>query len=370
MYLSGDRPYRWNWPNDFQTPFTNQGEGFAYSRSGTYLVGWCRLSDPQWGSPFIQTGAGAPTSLGTSVPIPPASYIFSGEAHGVSDNGQTAVGWFNYIFTAGGGGDQAFYWKQATGIAPLPDLAGGPVNCAAYDLSPDGRYAVGFVQGTLPTGNVQKQAAVWDLGATTIAPVRLSSASVSESEARAISANGAFAVGYEKVQNTSTAVRWPTSGGVPFEVPMGTGAYTAIALGVSADGSVIVGQANLNAPSALGFIWDAAHGMRRLDDVVALQGAPLPCQITSATSISDDGRTVAANGPCGAWVIRLGGACGSHDFDGDGDAATDHDIEAFFACIAGNCCAACGTPDFNHDGDSSTDADIESFFRALAGQGC
>jgi subtilisin-like proprotein convertase family protein len=60
----------------------------------------------------------------------------------------------------------------------------------------------------------------------------------------------------------------------------------------------------------------------------------------------------------------------THDFNGDGDIGTDADIEAFFACLAGNCCAACGSPDFNGDGDSGTDADIESFFRVLAGHPC
>ena len=58
------------------------------------------------------------------------------------------------------------------------------------------------------------------------------------------------------------------------------------------------------------------------------------------------------------------------DFNHDGDSGTDADIEAFFACIAGNCCAACDPADYNGDGDSGTDADIESFFRVLAGGPC
>jgi hypothetical protein len=63
-------------------------------------------------------------------------------------------------------------------------------------------------------------------------------------------------------------------------------------------------------------------------------------------------------------------ACGSADFNGDGDIGTDADIEAFFACLAGSCCATCGSADFNGDGDTGTDADIESFFRVLAGGSC
>ncbi len=65
-------------------------------------------------------------------------------------------------------------------------------------------------------------------------------------------------------------------------------------------------------------------------------------------------------------------ACGTADFDGDGDVGTDADIEAFFACLGGNCCAACfpGGADFDADGDVGTDADIEAFFRVLAGGNC
>jgi hypothetical protein len=71
-------------------------------------------------------------------------------------------------------------------------------------------------------------------------------------------------------------------------------------------------------------------------------------------------------------VSHGGSKCGSADFNCDGDIATDADIEAFFACIAGNCppppCTS--TADFNGDGDFATDADIEAFFRVLAGGTC
>jgi hypothetical protein len=72
--------------------------------------------------------------------------------------------------------------------------------------------------------------------------------------------------------------------------------------------------------------------------------------------------------PFGARIIAAG-AC-SADFDHDGDTATDADIEAFFRCLAGNCCVTCDTADFNNDGDTATDADIEAFFRVLAGGPC
>jgi hypothetical protein len=60
----------------------------------------------------------------------------------------------------------------------------------------------------------------------------------------------------------------------------------------------------------------------------------------------------------------------SADFNRDGDFGTEQDIEAFFACLAGQCCTTCLTADFNGDGDFGTDQDIESFFRVLAGGAC
>jgi cytochrome c peroxidase len=64
--------------------------------------------------------------------------------------------------------------------------------------------------------------------------------------------------------------------------------------------------------------------------------------------------------------------CGTSDFNGDGDFGTDQDIEAFFACLGGNCCPSCYTlgSDFNGDGDFGTDQDIEAFFRVLGGGNC
>ena len=60
----------------------------------------------------------------------------------------------------------------------------------------------------------------------------------------------------------------------------------------------------------------------------------------------------------------------SADFDNDGDLGTDADIEAYFACLGGNCCPTCGSADFNADENVGTDLDIETFFRVLGGGPC
>ncbi len=74
----------------------------------------------------------------------------------------------------------------------------------------------------------------------------------------------------------------------------------------------------------------------------------------------------------GVALVSVTPPCGSADFNCDGDIGTDADIDAFFACLGGECPAApCrSTADFNADGDIGTDADIEAFFRVLAGASC
>jgi hypothetical protein len=64
--------------------------------------------------------------------------------------------------------------------------------------------------------------------------------------------------------------------------------------------------------------------------------------------------------------------CGSADFDCDGDTGTDFDIQAFFACLGGNCPAepCANSADFDGDGDTGTDFDIQAFFRVLGGGPC
>jgi hypothetical protein len=93
-----------------------------------------------------------------------------------------------------------------------------------------------------------------------------------------------------------------------------------------------------------------------------------------APAIGSDGTLVVAGVGSNVFALRTERTtgCGTSDFNGDGDFGTDQDIEAFFACLAGNCCATCfaGGADFNGDGDIGTDQDIEAFFRVLGGGNC
>ena len=103
-------------------------------------------------------------------------------------------------------------------------------------------------------------------------------------------------------------------------------------------------------------------GSKRMRVVLTYNQTPVPCPTAAEVTY----------GNVEDYTIVVGTACGSADFNCDGDTGTDADIEAFFACIAGNCPAApcASTADFNADGDVGTDADIEAFFRVLAGGNC
>jgi hypothetical protein len=107
-------------------------------------------------------------------------------------------------------------------------------------------------------------------------------------------------------------------------------------------------------------------------DTQPIPGATSPTLSLQAPTSLDAGLyDCIVQNPCGAATTsqaRL--TVNSADFNNDGDSGTDADIDAFFACLAGACCASCGSADFNNDGDSGTDQDIESFFRVLAGGPC
>jgi hypothetical protein len=112
---------------------------------------------------------------------------------------------------------------------------------------------------------------------------------------------------------------------------------------------------------------------------------PLPCGGWAfATPLDAAGVIISVQNCSGLYRVRcvVSNLCGSAasdaatltvntaDFNNDGDMGSDADIEAYFACLGGNCCATCGSADFDGDGDVGTDADIESFFGVLAGGSC
>jgi hypothetical protein len=133
-------------------------------------------------------------------------------------------------------------------------------------------------------------------------------------------------------------------------------------LALSDDGTVGGGCFNCGYIGG-GAIWRPGVGLMPASDYFRMYGLNVGPE--TIVGISANGRVFCALN----MIIDLG-ACGSVDFNHDGEAGTDADIEAFFNCLAGHCCPLCDSADFNGDGDAATDADIEAFFRVLGGGNC
>ncbi len=107
-------------------------------------------------------------------------------------------------------------------------------------------------------------------------------------------------------------------------------------------------------------------------DMPPITGSNGPAHLILTLTITNTSDSVNGSATLPAAGVIPPSTCGSADFNCDGDIGTDADINAFFACLSGNCPPApChSTADFNGDGDVGTDADIDAFFRVLAGGTC
>jgi probable HAF family extracellular repeat protein len=315
----------------------------SLNRDGTLVVGYIEYQDSE--DAFQWTSAGGIVAL---PPLPGENYS---EAWAVSSDGSHVAGW---------SGAFAVVWTSGAAPIALPPLPGDTLS-TAYGISRDGTTVVGSsssdARGDRPVR--------WVNGGPAISIPMVPGAT--EAIAWAANADGSVIVGYVNVDNQRHAFRWAAGGGM---VSLGLGS----AYGVSADGAAVVGVTYAWGGGDA-FLWTAGGGLVPLNAYLPTLGINTSeWSLTDAEGISDDGRTIAGNGwhntSSEAWIATLPPTCGSADFNHDGDIATDADIEAFFACLAGNCCPACGSADFNGDGDFATDADIEAFFRVLAGGAC
>jgi probable HAF family extracellular repeat protein len=380
------------------------------SPDGVAVAGW---GDSASGNhAFLWTRAGGIIDLGT------ASGATDAIARGVSNGGAVVVG---YGTTAAGAG--AWRWTAAEGMQPLGTLGGN--FSYAQAVTPDGSVIVGGSSvvttssnlrafrwtstggmenlGSLEGGGYYAEAQGVSTDGSVIAGLsdtgfgmrafRWTSAGGMvdlgwqngwPTQGWGISGDGSTVVGYGGSVNGSLANRWTsTSGIVPIGVlPAYQYSYSYFA---NQSGSIIVGASGYGGQGGgVGYyhatMWTAAGGLVDLNTYLPTLGIDLSgWDLNVAHAISLDGMQIAGegvhNGLQESWIVSLTPlppACGSADFNCDGDTGTDADIEAFFACIAGNCPSppCTSTADFNSDGDVGTDADIEAFFRVLAGGTC
>jgi probable HAF family extracellular repeat protein len=220
----------------------NYSDAYGITPEGSVIVGYSSTADGheavRWTRESGMQGLGH---------LAPGNH-FSDAAHAVSADGSIIVGQ-----AESAQGEQAFRWTQATGLVGLGDLAGGEFSSTAYAISSNGHVIVG------------------------------SSASAAGTEAfRWTEATGMVALGDLPGSNVNSHAIATTADG---RVTVGSG--TVSGSGVTAD-------------ELAAFIWSEAGGMRRLQDVLALEhglGTALTgWHLTEATDISDNGNVIVGYG--------------------------------------------------------------------------
>jgi uncharacterized membrane protein len=252
------------------------------------------------------------------VPLQFGGHAAIGGIGGVNRDGTIVVGWRNHSSL---GRHEAVRWIESSGVelifADLPSEV-------ALDISADGSVILALE--TYASGSPRMFIAEPD-GITFIEGT---SQPGSHGELE-LSDNGSVVVGVDRPAETepSAAFRWTKESGLHYLGNLPGGKRTASVRGLSADGSIIVGNSEpdpnnlIIPPGASGwavarepFIWDQTHGPRYLFEVLkndygltnALQGWS---HLGHVSGISGDGSTIVGlginpNGNAEAWIAHLG----------------------------------------------------------------
>jgi probable HAF family extracellular repeat protein len=247
----------------------------------------------------------------------------------VSGDGNTAAG---FTCSTGCPVFHAAEWLNGSTTAVLlPDLHPGQLHSEARGVNQDGSVVVGYATDTFSN----ERAAYWtggnayDLG--TIAG-STTPAIGEQARANAVSADGAVVVGRSSVTSGGTvhATLWnvatPTA---PTAVDLGalTANGSSTALGVSANGKVVVGSADFAAnpiANSAAFRWTQATGMQSVTQWLANAGVTVSSawELDAATATNQDGSVVVGNGNIAGqqqgWVARVGSAPTTGNGTGNG----------------------------------------------------
>ena len=220
-------------------------------------------------------------------------------AEGVSDDGSVVVG---YSACCNGVLYQAFRWTSEGGMVGLGNLP----DSHAYDVSADGSVVV----GDSDAGEFQGEATLWTSDGSRVGLGYLTGFAT-VSVARGVSDDGSVVVGFSSSFPDYEAFRWTSEDGM---VGLGhlPGGSSSQALGVSADGSVIVGTGNsASSPPDEAFRWTSEDGMQSVGLILTTAGVDLTgWTLKRATGVSADGNTIVgwATNPDGdteAWIAVL-----------------------------------------------------------------
>ncbi|HYE63394.1 MAG TPA: hypothetical protein VD997_15485 [Phycisphaerales bacterium] len=314
-------------------------DGVRYPARWTAVTGWVHFNLPQstLSAGFSESSADASCILGSAEfgPNDWRSFLWRESTGyqfidcctatppgGISSDGRTVTGyrWISARMFA-------FHWRQDQGLQQLP-LPPGALFSFPWGISGDGHTVTGYFKMNVPTP-------------------------------------------------PAIACAWVD--GQLRTLPLPSGAVGGYALEPSSDGRIIGGMWYDSTNTRRACVWTST-GVHDLTTLLTSSGVNLSNWriLNECLDVSDDGLRVVGYGENAlfrraGWIATLPHTlrCLSADIDQDG-VTSDADVQAFFACLGGNCCSTCDqrAADFNGDGDAATDQDIESFFRVLIGQHC
>ena len=245
-------------------------------------------------------GSGARESrTGAITTIPTVGVTPVGEVVGSSLDDSTLVG------TEGlPGSERAFRWTSAGSTSLLP-LTDDDTASRGHGISHDGNTIVGLIEGTA----FGRRAFRWTPAGGT-EPLPGSSSPFVLGMATGVSADGATIIGGRDPASSIPAWRWTSSAGnqlgsalrawrwtagtLDTPLPSAAGAqYGTVALGVTGDGSLVVGVGGTQYGGEA-LVWDAANVPHRLKDLLTGAGGTAHggYQLLDIRAVSADGHTV------------------------------------------------------------------------------
>ena len=252
---------------------------------------------------FRWNQTGGMVSLGTLPGLP-----FS-RAQAASADGTAVVG-YSYSTTPGDQILRAFRWTPGNGMVDLGGLNGNTSYAVAAGISGDGGIVVGEARDAADFNRIRAFRWTTGTGMQSLGTLNGGANSI----ATAISADGTTIVGRAEnpfAGNAYQAMRWTQATGMRGLGGLNGGDYSD-ARAVSANGSVVVGFARdgTSGFTLRAFRWTQANGLVKVEDWLRAAGVRVPTDVTrEARGVSADGTVVVGQTDAGlAYIARVAAA--------------------------------------------------------------
>jgi probable HAF family extracellular repeat protein len=274
------RAFRWTEFGKMQAlSLPPKAQAFGASSNGSVIVGEAEPGAFRW------AGTGDVTNLGTL-----AGDTFSW-AYGTNYDGTVVVGESTKVSRS-----RAYRWSAGSGMTELFGAPGFTFDVVAQGTNQDGTVVIGNSRNNLS----QSRATRWAAPDYTPEALELP-AGETWTVAWALSADGTLVAG----KSDTKACRWSASG-APTTLGMLPGATSAEAMAISGDGKVAVG-ATLVSGVSVATIWDSSDVPHAIPDTLQKAGVPLDgWDLNAALGVSADGKVVVGQGFLNSSEGQLG----------------------------------------------------------------